>query len=562
MSVAVYYSKLSQLWDELDKYEPIIKCKCQKCDCDVEKQHVARRDSERLHQFLLGLLPQPYESLRSVLLSQNPLPTLHRAFHIILREELARTQSPPPLLMRRMAAAEEEFANLKEKVEFFCDKYEINYDWQMRKPDKWGAQRQTENDKPVYCVALSHDKWSLKNEDFSSDEVQSFIIQIFILVPENCSLYHFANFIASSEGTACVAANSKIYVFGGGCGTRVWYMDAVGEGDKQGKEWKQAKACFNREKCNPLSFSLGNKIYALETLYFPTSGNGYGITEEQIGKVDDDYCFEVLDTSTDGSCWRSLCKPPFPFGGSAVNASWSSDGGDDQNDDSRIFIEACYDYTKYLFVYDVGIDTWGKFKQHCPLKLVHHPSLYLDYNPFYTWALHSIGKDFAPFPPHEPYTGDLRVLTGLKRSIPELQQIASECQKGLSLPFPVRVETDRMVKLSVPCKNSSRCLTGMDLESLWTLHCLPVEKMIFWQAIHLGGSSFCTLAYYIHTFCCSKHTHLYARVANFDITTDAAAAGVDANEPVFSAEYGANKLYLVSKGFGASPLPCSKLQPV
>ncbi|XP_074266496.1 uncharacterized protein LOC141589771 [Silene latifolia] len=89
MSVAIYYGKLCQLWDDLDQHEPIIDCKC--CNsCTSSKQYAARRDSDRLHQFLLGLLPGPYASLRSVILSQNPLPTVAREFHMISQEERVR----------------------------------------------------------------------------------------------------------------------------------------------------------------------------------------------------------------------------------------------------------------------------------------------------------------------------------------------------------------------------------------------------------------------------------------------------------------------------------------
>ncbi|XP_074287991.1 uncharacterized protein LOC141613153 [Silene latifolia] len=89
MSVTIYYGKLCQLWDDLDKYQPIIDCKC--CtSCTSAKQHIDRRESERLHSFLLGLLPQPYSSLRSVILAQTPLPTVARAYHMVCHEERVR----------------------------------------------------------------------------------------------------------------------------------------------------------------------------------------------------------------------------------------------------------------------------------------------------------------------------------------------------------------------------------------------------------------------------------------------------------------------------------------
>ncbi|XP_074301613.1 uncharacterized protein LOC141633015 [Silene latifolia] len=85
MSVTVYYGKLCQLWDDLDKHQPIIECKC--CsNCTSAKQHLDRRESDRLQQFLLGLLFAPYASLRSIILAQNPLPTVARAYHMVCQE--------------------------------------------------------------------------------------------------------------------------------------------------------------------------------------------------------------------------------------------------------------------------------------------------------------------------------------------------------------------------------------------------------------------------------------------------------------------------------------------
>ncbi|XP_021746631.1 uncharacterized protein LOC110712474 [Chenopodium quinoa] len=100
MSVAVYFSKLSVLWDELNKHEPLIACKCGKCTCNIGKQHADRRDADRLQQFLLGLCSEYYAPLRSTLLSQEPLPTLNRAFQQISQDErvrgISRAKEEPP----------------------------------------------------------------------------------------------------------------------------------------------------------------------------------------------------------------------------------------------------------------------------------------------------------------------------------------------------------------------------------------------------------------------------------------------------------------------------------
>ncbi|XP_074297115.1 uncharacterized protein LOC141627793 [Silene latifolia] len=95
MYVTVYYGKLCQLWDDLDKHQPIIECKC--CSgCTSAKQHLERRESDRLHQFLLGLHAVQYGSLRSVILAQNPLPTVARAFNMVCQEERVRGLGKPP----------------------------------------------------------------------------------------------------------------------------------------------------------------------------------------------------------------------------------------------------------------------------------------------------------------------------------------------------------------------------------------------------------------------------------------------------------------------------------
>ena len=90
MPVAVYYSKLSVLWDELDKLEPLIVCECGNCTCDLGKKLIARRDGDRLQQFLLGLYTEYYSSIRSNLLNRDPLPSLNRAFQSVAQEERVR----------------------------------------------------------------------------------------------------------------------------------------------------------------------------------------------------------------------------------------------------------------------------------------------------------------------------------------------------------------------------------------------------------------------------------------------------------------------------------------
>lgn len=76
MHVATYFGKLKVMWDELALHEPPLICKCGELGPTLLK----RRDSDQLHQFLFGLYSDYYGSLRSSLLSQDPLPTLNKDF--------------------------------------------------------------------------------------------------------------------------------------------------------------------------------------------------------------------------------------------------------------------------------------------------------------------------------------------------------------------------------------------------------------------------------------------------------------------------------------------------
>ncbi|XP_074305376.1 uncharacterized protein LOC141640496 [Silene latifolia] len=141
MSVAVYYGKLCQLWGELDSHEPIITCDC--CDkCTSGTQYAARRASDRLHQFLLGLLPTPYSSLRSVILAQVPLPSVARAFNMISQEERVRgidrtndtstdvsTFNVKPRFDSRQPPKDPSQMTRTERQQLRCNNYEIPEWW-------------------------------------------------------------------------------------------------------------------------------------------------------------------------------------------------------------------------------------------------------------------------------------------------------------------------------------------------------------------------------------------------------------------------------------------------
>lgn len=86
MTVDEYFGKLTGLWEELHNHEPIIECSC--CSsCTARCKHETRRDNDMLHKFLMGLNSDMFVALRTSILSQDPLPTLDKAFQLVVQDE-------------------------------------------------------------------------------------------------------------------------------------------------------------------------------------------------------------------------------------------------------------------------------------------------------------------------------------------------------------------------------------------------------------------------------------------------------------------------------------------
>jgi len=82
MRVTEYFTKLKGLWDELDAYLQLPICKCAK-----EFNLFKYLESERIHQFLMGLDSSQFGVARSNILSMEPRPNLNKVYSMILRQE-------------------------------------------------------------------------------------------------------------------------------------------------------------------------------------------------------------------------------------------------------------------------------------------------------------------------------------------------------------------------------------------------------------------------------------------------------------------------------------------
>jgi len=89
-SVAVYYTKLKRLWDELDDLSDIPVCGCtHKADCTAIKKTRDLDQRQRLMHFLMRL-NDGYESIRGQILLMDPLPNVNKAYCMIARVETQR----------------------------------------------------------------------------------------------------------------------------------------------------------------------------------------------------------------------------------------------------------------------------------------------------------------------------------------------------------------------------------------------------------------------------------------------------------------------------------------
>ena len=91
MTILSYYGKLKLIWEELANYEQYPICSCEGCTCELEAKLNKKREQERLHQFLMGLDDAVYGSVRSNILSIDPLPPLNRAYSLVVQEERVQT---------------------------------------------------------------------------------------------------------------------------------------------------------------------------------------------------------------------------------------------------------------------------------------------------------------------------------------------------------------------------------------------------------------------------------------------------------------------------------------
>lgn len=87
MSVTEYFTELKILWDEHDMLSPTPDCTCPvKCSCDLIKTFQKKQEIEQVICFLKGLA-EVYGTVKSNILMMEPLPTINKAYGMVLQQE-------------------------------------------------------------------------------------------------------------------------------------------------------------------------------------------------------------------------------------------------------------------------------------------------------------------------------------------------------------------------------------------------------------------------------------------------------------------------------------------
>ncbi|CAA0841895.1 Unknown protein [Striga hermonthica] len=79
-----YFGKLKKLWDELACVGPVQSCNCEKGKLAAQHEH-----DTKLIQFFMGL-NDSYENLKGQIMMMEPLPTINKAYSMVLSAERQR----------------------------------------------------------------------------------------------------------------------------------------------------------------------------------------------------------------------------------------------------------------------------------------------------------------------------------------------------------------------------------------------------------------------------------------------------------------------------------------
>ncbi|XP_056698414.1 uncharacterized protein [Spinacia oleracea] len=84
--ISGFFTKIKLLWDQLDGLDPLPSCVCTGCNCTFTQKLLKSQQNQRLIQFLMKL-NEKYDHSKSTILMMSPLPTISKAYGLLLQEE-------------------------------------------------------------------------------------------------------------------------------------------------------------------------------------------------------------------------------------------------------------------------------------------------------------------------------------------------------------------------------------------------------------------------------------------------------------------------------------------
>ncbi|KAJ8747272.1 hypothetical protein K2173_014518 [Erythroxylum novogranatense] len=87
LSVHEYFTKLKILWDELQILRPLPSCSCNpQCSCGLSRNIRHFHENDQVMVFIKGL-NENYATVKSQILLMDPLPSLNKAFSLVIQQE-------------------------------------------------------------------------------------------------------------------------------------------------------------------------------------------------------------------------------------------------------------------------------------------------------------------------------------------------------------------------------------------------------------------------------------------------------------------------------------------
>lgn len=202
-SISIYYGKLKNVWGELQNLRAI-----PTCTCGAGKKMQEMQEEEKVFDFLMGL-DETYKTVRSQILSVEPLSSLGRACAVVAQDEKQHniTMTKMPMVEATTLLAKESMERRERAGKIFCTKcgrknhthekyYEIiGYPPNWRKPRLKDQPQQHSHSSQAHYATSSEDN---ANNTLAISQVQK-LLSLLNKQPTQITEYPSANMATKDD---------------------------------------------------------------------------------------------------------------------------------------------------------------------------------------------------------------------------------------------------------------------------------------------------------------------------------------------------------------------------